>query len=112
MVSYIIPTFASFITCHSLLPSAFKIPSSKPANYPTVSTMRRNEGMYGRKEMLSLTSIRPIVPQLPSSQNVEFDMIQKKLPSPQFATSEKHGLNLVVTVPPGATTNSKLPVFV
>jgi hypothetical protein len=42
----------------------------------------------------------------------EFSLIQKELPSPQFEASEKNGLNLVVTVPEGTTSTSKLPVFV
>jgi hypothetical protein len=42
----------------------------------------------------------------------EFGLIQKELQSPQFEASEKNGLNLVVTVPEGTTSTSKLPVFV
>jgi len=61
---------------------------------------------------VSLISIRPIAPQLASSMKGEFDIIQKELPAPQFAMSEKDALNLVVTIPPEATTDSKLPVFV
>jgi len=42
----------------------------------------------------------------------EMSLIQKELPSQALTASEKHGLNLVVTIPKEAVLSSKLPVFV
>lgn len=55
---------------------------------------------------------RPTVVQPVFTQKGEFGLIQKELPGEPIPFSEKHGLNLVVTVPPEASANSSLPVFV